>query len=238
MRCLIIDDEPLAIQLLSAYVERSPDLEVAGTFSDPIAALHFLTETPVDLLFLDVQMPELTGIQLLKIVRGAHDVVLTTAYEEYALAGYEFDVADYLLKPISLDRFLLAVDRVKNRRATANPAPAPAAPPPPALDYLFVKSGHRTVRVDMAYLIRLESMSNYVALHTPTEKILTLENLSHYESVLPAADFVRIHRSHIVALAKIDFIERNRVVVGGDYLPISEGYREGFWERVRAGGGE
>lgn len=233
MRCLIIDDEPLAIQLLSAYAERSSDLDVVGTFFDPIAALHFLAETPVDLLFLDVQMPELTGIQLLKIARGDHAVVLTTAYEDYALAGYEFDVADYLLKPISLDRFLLAVDRVKARRAGAGSAVATTTSSAP--DYFFVKSGHRTVRVDLADLIRLESMSNYVALHTRTEKILTLDNLSHFIDLLPAQDFVRIHRSHIVALAKIDFIERNRVVIGGEYLPISEGYREEFWARVREG---
>lgn len=238
IRCLIVDDEPLAGQLLAAYAERSPDLEVAKTFSNPIEALHYLSDNPVDLLFLDVQMPELTGLQLMKIARGDHQVVLTTAYQEYALESYEFAVTDYLLKPISLDRFLLAVEKVKDRMATDSPASltnaAPAAAPlATTRDFLFVKSGHKTVRVSYDDIIRLESMSNYVMLHTAVEKIMTLENMAVLMEVLPAERFVRIHRSHAVALDKIDFIERNRVVIGEDYLPISDGYKEGFWAMVK-----
>lgn len=240
IRCLIVDDEPLAGQLLAAYAERSPDLEVAKTFSNPIEALHYLSDNPVDLLFLDIQMPELSGLQLMKIARGNHQVVLTTAYQEYALESYEFAVTDYLLKPISLDRFLLAVEKVKDRMATDSPVsstnPAPAAAPSapePTRDYLFVKSGHKTVRVSHDDIIRLESMSNYVMLHTPIEKIMTLENMAALMEVLPTERFVRIHRSHAVALDKIDFIERNRVVIGEDYLPISDGYKDEFWKRVK-----
>lgn len=243
--CIIVDDEPLAGQLLAAYADRSPDLEVAGTFSNPIEALHFLGDNSVNLLFLDIQMPELTGLQLMKIARGDHQVVLTTAYEEYALESYDFAVTDYLLKPISLDRFLLAVEKVKSRMVPVNTAsstfPAPATAPPDdevlrsktVRDYLFLKSGHKTVRVNLADIIRLESMSNYVTLHTPKEKIMTLENMSDLVAKLPEGRFVRIHRSHAIALDKIDFIERNRVIIAGEYLPISDGYKEAFWEKVK-----
>lgn len=236
IRCIIIDDEPLAGQLLAAYAERSADLHLAGTFSNPIEALHFLGENAIDLLFLDIQMPELSGIQLMKIANGKYQIVLTTAYEQYALESYEFAVTDYLLKPISLDRFLLAVEKVKDRRTITAPelAMAPAsAPMPQTRDYLFVKSGHKTVRIDYADIIRLESMSNYVTLHTPTEKVMTLENMAALVESLPADRFVRIHRSHAIALDKIEFIERNRVVVNGEYLPISDGYREAFWKLVK-----
>lgn len=235
IKCLIIDDEPLAGQLLAAYAERSPDLEVVKVFSNPIEALHFLSDQPVDLLFLDIQMPELTGIQLMKIVKGKYDIVLTTAYEEYALQSYEFEVVDYLLKPISLDRFLLAVEKVKKRRSDQVQAAKTATIPldtPSTKDFIFVKSGHKTVRVDFADLIRLESMSNYVTLHTPTEKIMTLENMGELEKILPADRFVRVHRSHLVALDKIDFVERNRIVIGETYIPISDSYKDRFWDLV------
>ncbi|MEM6770454.1 MAG: LytTR family DNA-binding domain-containing protein [Bacteroidota bacterium] len=234
IRCLIIDDEPLAGQLLAAYAVRSADLELLETFSNPIEALHFLGDNAVDLLFLDIQMPELTGIQLLKIAKGDHQVVLTTAYEQYALESYAFAVTDYLLKPISLDRFLLAVEKVKARRTVtaSSTDPAPAAPAEQR-SYLFIKSGHKTVRINYADIIRLESMSNYVTLHTPSEKVMTLENMSALMETLPADRFVRIHRSHAIALDKIDFIERNRVVVDGEHLPISDGYREAFWKLVK-----
>ncbi len=242
IRCIIVDDEPLAGQLLSAYTARSADLELLGTFSNPIEALHFLGTHEVDLLFLDIQMPELTGIQLMKIANGKYQIILTTAYEQYALESYEFSVTDYLLKPISLDRFLLAVKKAKDRRSATQPltnnAPESqtgiaSTSAPPVRDYLFVKSGHKTVRIDYADIIRLESMNNYVTLHTPTEKIMTLENMSALIDSLPAERFVRIHRSHAIALDKIDFIERNRVVVQGEYLPISDGYREAFWKLVK-----
>lgn len=245
INCIIIDDEPLAGQLLAAYAERTPDLNVLSTFSNPIEALHFLGEHSVDLLFLDIQMPELTGIQLMKITKGKYQIVLTTAYEQYALESYEFDVADYLLKPISLDRFLLAVEKVKGRLATTNSTinteeskvpttegEVPALSASPQKDYLFIKSGHKTVRLNLVDIIRLESMSNYVTIYTPTEKIMTLENMTQLAEWLPETEFVRVHRSHLVALSKIDFVERNRIVIGETYIPISDSYKDDFWERI------
>lgn len=227
MTCIILDDEPPAVQLLAAYAERSPDLELAATFTSAIEALHFVQEQPVDLIFLDIQMPELTGLQFLKVLRQPPQIVLTTAYESYAVQSYEFDVADYLLKPISLDRFLLAVERVKSRLADS-PGSASPTEPTTGTEHLFVKSGHKIVRIDFADLLRLESMSNYVLLHTTKEKIMTLENMSDLVAALPADRFVRIHRSHAVALDKIDYIERNRVVMGDERLPVSDSYRVEF----------
>ncbi|PHI19476.1 DNA-binding response regulator [Lewinellaceae bacterium SD302] len=231
INCIIIDDEPLAGQLLAAYAERSADLNLLATFTNPIDALHYLGGNEVDLLFLDIQMPELTGIQLMKITKGKYQVILTTAYEQYALESYDFEVADYLLKPISLDRFLLAVEKVKKRLEATPEVIAQERERPP--DFIFVKSGHKTVRIDFSAIIRLESMSNYVMIHTPEEKIMTLENMGELAKILPADRFVRIHRSHLIALDKIDFVERNRVVIGEEYLPISEGYKERFWELVK-----
>lgn len=235
IRCLIIDDEPLAGDLLAAYAERSADLEVLGVFSNPLDALKFLGDNEVDLLFLDVQMPEISGLQLMKITNGKCDVILTTAYEEYALEGYELDVVDYLLKPIPLDRFLVAVEKAKKRRQMVDHAPAAVSATNPAATpgYIFVKSGHKTVRIDLDDIIRLESLDNYVAIYTVSSgKWLTLEKMGYFEVSLPARDFMRVHRSHLVALAKIDYIERNRIVMGEDYIPVSASYREAFAKRL------
>ena len=236
LTCVILDDEPPAVQLLTAYAERAPGLEVTASFTSAVEALHFLSDHPVDVLFLDVQIPDLTGMQLLKILRDPPQIVLTTAYEEYAVRGYEFEVTDYLLKPVPLDRFLLAVERVRKRAgsgAATAPTPEPTTPSAEP-DYFFVKSGHKTVRVPCAELVRLESMSNYVLLHlTSGERVMTLENMGALVGALPQKRFVRIHRSHAVALDKIDYIERNRVVIGAVRLPISEGYRDEFWARVK-----
>ncbi|MEL6393553.1 MAG: LytTR family DNA-binding domain-containing protein [Bacteroidota bacterium] len=229
IKCIIIDDEPLAGKLLAEYAKRSSDLEVLSTFTNPIEALHFLGEQEVDLLFLDIQMPELTGIQLMKITQAKYDIVLTTAYEQYALESYDFEVVDYLLKPISLDRFLLAVEKVKKRRTKMEGSGATPAVRP---DYIFVKSGHQTVRIDLSDIVRLESLGNYVAIYTAKGKTLTLETMSHFQNILPDNEFVRVHRSHLVAMSKIDHIERNRIVMGESLIPISDGYKDEFWERV------
>lgn len=231
IKCLIIDDEPLAIQLLADYVQKSKDLELVNTFSNPIEALHFLSENEVDLLFLDIQMPELTGIQLMKITKGKYEVILTTAYDQYALEGYDFDVIDYLMKPISLDRFMLAIEKAKKRMEAEGPTVV-VKEPINAKDYIFVKSGYKTLKINLSDILHLESLGDYVAIHTKTEKILTLENMSHFETVLPKEDFLRVHRSHIIALSKIDFIERNRIVIQEKYIPISASYQAAFWERI------
>jgi len=231
IKCIIIDDEPLAIQLLADYVQKSKGLELVNTFSNPIEALHFLSENEVDLLFLDIQMPELTGIQLMKITKGKYQVVLTTAYDQYALEGYDFDVVDYLLKPISLDRFMLAIEKVKKRIQKETPT-VMVKETNNFKEYIFVKSGYKTLKINLSEILHLESLGDYVAIHTTTEKILTLENMSHFEEILSSEGFLRIHRSHIIALSKIDFIERNRIVIKERYIPISASYQASFWKKI------
>ncbi|MEM1325712.1 MAG: LytTR family DNA-binding domain-containing protein [Bacteroidota bacterium] len=234
IKCIIIDDEPLAIQLLTNYAQKSKDLEVVDTFSNPIEALHALSLQDVDLLFLDIQMPELTGIQLMKITNGKYEIILTTAYDQYALDSYDFDVVDYLLKPITLDRFMMAVEKAK-KRLSPTPIDSTASEPAIAKDYMFVKSGTKTLKVNLSTILRLEALGDYVAIHTTAgEKILSAENMSYFEVSLPEADFMRVHRSHIVAFSHIDFIERNRIVIQGKRIPISVSYQQAFWVRVSA----
>lgn len=228
LQCLLIDDEPLATKLLTDYVAKTPGLELAASFNNPIAAIQYFQASSVDLIFLDVQMPELSGIQLAKIIGDQCPVILTTAYEEYALEGYELNVTDYLLKPISLARFQKAVAKVgSNNSGLTNTADQ-------NVDFIFIKNGQRTQRIDLADLLYLSSSGDYVTLYLVGDgKVLTLENLSSFAARLPPNRFCRIHRSHMVAIDKIEFIERQRVIIGGQWLPISKGYQEDFWGRIK-----
>lgn len=229
LQCLLIDDEPLALQLLSDYIEKTEELALLGAFSDPIKALQFTYEKRPDLIFLDIQMPELTGIQLLKIFQQKYPIILTTAYQQYALDGYEHDVIDYLLKPIAYDRFLIALQKFHQRQPTATSS----APSSPVGDRIFVKSEYRVLRINFAEILFLEGLGDYVAIHTTKGKILTLENMKHFEAVLPTQLFMRVHKSYIIAFAKIDFIERNRVVIKDQRIPVSDSYKQPFWKRIK-----
>lgn len=232
-QCLIIDDEPLAISLLTDYVRQCPGWELAASFTDPIEALRFLEENPVDLILLDIQMPSLTGIQFAKVLGNKYPLIFTTAYENYALEGFELEAYDYLLKPISLERFLKAMQKASARidrsaKPEANSSPTSTTPK----DYLFVKSGYKTLRLLLADICYLEGLSDYVALHTRSEKILTLGSIKSVLERLPAERFVRVHRSYAVSLEQIDSIERNRIIIKGEYIPIGPKYQEAFWERI------
>jgi two-component system, LytTR family, response regulator len=225
IRCIIVDDEPLAVALLADYVQRTPGLEVALRTTHVLEALQAVQEDRADLLFLDIQMPELTGIQFMKIIRRRCKVVLTTAYTQYALEGYEHDVADYLLKPITLDRFMIAVEKVKERlgRGQEN-IQEPRVPH--RIDHLFIRTEYRIQRVDLSSIHYIEALRDYVAIHTDTGKILSLESMKHMEELLTEDQFMRIHKSYIIHRNKIDFLERGRVVIGKEYLPIGDTYKE------------
>ncbi|MGV3504849.1 MAG: LytR/AlgR family response regulator transcription factor [Adhaeribacter sp.] len=234
LTCLIVDDEPLARQLLTEYVRKIPYLELAEVCSSPLAALEVLRRQPVDLMFLDIQMPEITGLTLLKVLTQKPLVVLTTAYSEYALESYDLDVVDYLLKPISFDRFLRAVEKAllrKERQGVASspglPAPA-AAGPEPAQPFIFVKDGTKLVKVRLTDILYVEGLKDYVAIHTRHQKIVTLQRLKNLEAQLPASQFIRIHHSYIVSLEGIDTVHKEKVQVGAVFLPISETYRKAF----------
>ncbi|MEM9928914.1 MAG: LytTR family DNA-binding domain-containing protein [Bacteroidota bacterium] len=229
LRCLIVEDEPLARKLLTQHVEKAPGLELMAALSSPLDAISFLQENEPDVLFLDVQMPEITGIDLLKILKKKPIVVLTTAYSEYAIEGYELDVTDYLLKPITFERFLKCVEKLQQ---LASPTPATDAPPTPATTsndhFFFVKDGTKSVRVDFDDVRYIEGLKDYVRIHTANKKITTLQSLKKLTGLLPAEKFMRIHHSYIVAIAWIEEVHRDEVLIEGRMIPISQTYRQEF----------
>lgn len=229
MKCLIIDDEPLAVKLLKDYASKVPDLEVIMAGSDVFEGLKIAQAGSVELIFLDIQMPELTGIQFMKILNGKCKVILTTAYEEYALQAFDHDVVDYLLKPFSLDRFMTAVQRARERLTTAKPIAETSAP---KSDFIFVKSEYRVVKIELKDILYLESLRDYVAIHISGGKILTLQSLRSFEETLDPVKFMRIHKSYIIAIDKISAVERKRVVIGESYLPVGETYLSTFWTKL------
>ncbi|RZL07982.1 MAG: response regulator [Hymenobacter sp.] len=227
--CLIVDDKPLALDILADYVAQVPALHLAGSSENPVEALNWVRERRVELVFLDIQMPQLTGLQFMQALDRRAQVILTTAYAEYALTGFEHDVVDYLLKPIPFERFYQAVQKAQRR---LRPAAVEAAHP-----HLFVKTEHRLQRVDLAEVRYLEGLQNYVTIHTATEKILARQTISSLEASLPAATFVRVHKSFIVSLAHIHTVERSRIflqVAAGApvIIPIGDAYRSTFYGRL------
>lgn len=229
LKCIIIDDEPLAVKLLLDYAHKTADLEAVAHFTNPIKGIQELEQFQPDLIFLDVQMPELSGIQFAKIVQGKYPVILTTAYEQYALEGYDLDIVDYLLKPISLERFQQAIAKLQQRLVPSTKSTTSSD----TNQYIFVKSGYKTVRIDLVDILYVEGLSDYVRIQTTKESILTLDTMKHLLQQLPQERFMRVHRSHIVALDKIDFIERNRIIIQEKYIPISASYLDDFWKRIK-----
>jgi len=222
-RCLVIDDEPLALNVLADYIRQTNGLQLTDVTTSPLEGLQRVQAGETDLVFLDIQMPELTGIQFMKLAGNACKIILTTAYPEFALDGYEYNVTDYLLKPISFERFTKAIQKLPllNSRPLVSP------------DYLFVKSEYKLRRVDFASILYLESLRDYVAIHLSNgQKILTLQSLSSFENELPDHLFTRIHKSYIVALNKISFIEKNKVIINDHYLSVGDTYRSSFQKKI------
>jgi two-component system LytT family response regulator len=227
LSCIIVDDEPLALDILSDYVSKVSFLQLVAVTSDPIGALKMVEERKIDLVFLDIQMPQLTGIQFMKILNGKTGFILTTAYSEYALEGYEHNVIDYLLKPISFERFYIAAE--KARKSLAKPVAETAAR---GDDYIFIKTDGRMVKVMLDDIILVQGLRDYIMVHTVKEKLVTLQNLRTMEEGLPAEKFMRVHKSFIIATAKIDVIEKNRVFIGNEVVPIGETYQKRFFDLV------
>lgn len=232
--CLIVEDEPLARNLITDYVKKVSYLHLIKACSNPLEALEVLRNNPVDILFLDIQMPEITGITLLKVLQKKPMVILTTAYSEYALESYELDVVDYLLKPITFDRFLKAVDKA-SQRLTTQSAPgvtvervtAEAQP-----SFVFVKDGTKLVKVNFDDILYVEGLKDYVTIHTKQQKVVSLQRLKSLEMQLPADRFIRIHHSYIIALKAVDVIHKSEVQIGTAMIPISDSYRKTFKEFI------
>lgn len=231
LQCLIVDDEPLARNLLTEYVSKVPDLNLVEASSSPLAAIEILRRQQIDILFLDIQMPELTGISFLKVLQKKPFVILTTAYSQYALEGYELDVVDYLLKPITFERFLKAVDKV-NQRIQAPPKLVLQTTAKSTEDFVFVKDGTKLVRINLSDILYVEGLKDYVTIHARGQKVVTLQRLKALEEQLPADRFIRIHHSYIVAIHAIEAVHKGEVKIGNAVLPISESYRKQFREFI------
>jgi two-component system, LytTR family, response regulator len=234
IRCAVIDDEPWALALLTDYIGKTDFLELIFSTGNAIEALQKIQQQPVELIFLDIQMPELTGIQFMKINGNRSRVILTTAYSEYALDGYEHNVIDYLLKPISFERFYTAALKAQQALATVTTT-APVATVTPAaapVDFIFVKTDSRIVNVSLNDILYIEGLKDYIAIHTTKEKLITLESLKTLEEGLPAQKFMRVHKSYIISIEKIDSIERSRIFIKDAVIPIGDTYREAFFKAI------
>ena len=236
IRCLVVDDEPLALHIVEDYISKIPFLQLVKATTSAIEALTLVQDGGIDLVFLDVQMPELTGIQFLRISNGKAKVILTTAYPQYALQGYELDAMDYLLKPIAFDRFYKSAQKAQATLLPANkPAEKEEAPQPQSdfsNDFIFVKTEHKIQKVYLKDILFIEGLKDYISIFTPAERIITLQNMKKVEDALPERHFIRVHRSYIVALNKIDSIERSRISIGDKVIPIGDTYRDEFFKMV------
>lgn len=238
IRCLVVDDEPLALHILEDYISKMPFLQLVKATTNPIEALTMVQAAEADLVFLDVQMPELTGIQFLKIANGKAKVILTTAYPQYALEGYELDVVDYLLKPIAFDRFFKSVQKAQTiiQPVTAKPQVVMQAEPVQqddfSTDFIFVKTEHKIQKVYLHDILFIEGLKDYISIFTSTERIITLQGMKKMEDALPEKHFVRVHKSYIVALNKIDSIERSRIQIGDKIIPVGDTYRDEFFRMI------
>ncbi len=235
INCIAIDDEPLALNKIREYIKRIGYLNLVESFDNAIDAIDFMKNNKVDLIFLDIQMEELSGIQMLESLHVKPKVVLTTAYDEYALKGYELDVCDYLLKPISFQRFLQACEKVYDALFPQK-RPDISIPDPASQEagkgYFFVKNGNITQKINFDDILFVEGMKDYLRIWTTKERVMTLLSFKKLEEALPSQGFMRIHKSYLIALDKIDNIERNHVKIGSESLPIGDSYRREFFEVI------
>ena len=234
IRCLVVDDEPLALHILEDYISKIPFLQLVKATTNPIEALTLVQTGDVDLVFLDVQMPELTGIQFLKISNGRAKVILTTAYPQYALEGYELDVVDYLLKPIAFDRFFKSVQKAQTiiQPVAKTIMAEPVQQDDFSTDFIFVKTEHKIQKVYLHDILFIEGLKDYISIFTTAERIITLQGMKKMEDALPERHFIRVHKSYIVALNKIDSIERSRIQIGDKIIPVGDTYRDEFFRII------
>lgn len=224
-----IDDEPLALQLVTGYIHKTPGLKLAGAFDNPIDAEEFLSAYKVDLIFVDIQMPDLSGIEFTRLLEKGPKVIFTTAFEKYALDGYKLEIIDYLLKPFSYEEFLNAVHKVQKLLQLEQKAPARVDV---NNEFLFLKSDYKIKRINFQDILYIEGLKDYVKVYirNSVKPVLSLTSLKLLEFKLPEDKFMRVHRSFIVNLEKIDTIERSRIVFGKEYIPISDQYKDKFQE--------
>ncbi|WP_295122871.1 LytTR family DNA-binding domain-containing protein [uncultured Chitinophaga sp.] len=227
LNCIIVDDEPLAREGMANYVKETGFLQLAGTCEDPVSLMQLMDTQKADLLFLDIQMPKMSGIDFLRITPNPPMVIITTAFPAYALEGFQLNVLDYLLKPITFDRFLKSAAKAKDYFQLRS-----AASSPEKTDHFFIKCGSKYEKIYFADILYVEGMQNYITIHTTKGKYITLLYLKHLEQNLDGQAFIRVHKSFIAAIGKIDSIEGNEICIGTHRVPMSRNYREQVIEKV------
>jgi two-component system, LytTR family, response regulator len=230
INCIAIDDEPLALSKLEGFVAKVPELKLIRTFDNGIEAIGWLKENPADLIFLDIQMEQLTGIQFLETIGPTARVILTTAFDQYAIKGFELNVTDYLLKPFSFQRFLQAVNKVMEYYSQRSEKDKTASDPD---SFIFVKTEYRFERIDIDDILYIEGMKDYLRIVCNSKKIMTLQNFSQIEENLPERKFCRVHKSFIVAIDKIKSVERGVIIIADQRIPVSNTYKDVFFSKIR-----
>ncbi|SHE94966.1 two component transcriptional regulator, LytTR family [Mariniphaga anaerophila] len=234
--CLIVDDEPLARELMRNHIQKLDNFNIAGECGDAMKALEVLRNQKVDLMFMDIQMPQITGIEFLKTLKQPPHVIITTAYREYALEGFELDVVDYLLKPITFERFLKAVNKFYQVSADNHMSAENYAQPNGADDaFIYVKENKKVLKLHLADILYIEGLSEYVKIHTADKRIVTKASMTNMEEKLPDSDFMRIHKSYIVSLRKIEAFTSTSIEIEGKELPIGRSFKNRVAAVLHAG---
>ena len=217
INCIVVDDTPLAVEKLEGFIRQTPLLNLLKSFNNGVEAISFLQGNHVDLVFLDIQMEQFSGLQFLDSLLNRPKIIIVSAYSQYAVNGFDYSVTDYLLKPYSYERFLKAVEKVQRDSVLK-----------PAKEYMFVKTEYRTERINFSDILYIEGKGAYLRIVTMKSKIMTLMNFQSMESLLPSNNFIRVHKSFIVAINKIESIEHNIIKIGGESIPVGLSYRERF----------
>jgi two-component system, LytTR family, response regulator len=232
MNCLAIDDEPLALNIVKEFSSKIEFINLVAICTNPIEAIRIINQQEIDLIFLDIQMPNITGLEFIRSLKNPPLVIFTTAYPNYALDGFELNATDYLVKPFSFERFLRSVNKAyeivifkKNKVPKAGHSDEKSSPE----KYLMIKVEYSTVRVDLEQILYIEGLKDYIKIYTGKKPLLTKSTMKNIEEKLPSDQFIRVHKSFIVALTKIESIENNRIIIGEKYIPIGNQYKSGFY---------
>ncbi len=236
MKCVIIDDEPLAVELLEDFVKKVDSLELVSTFNNAIDAVSFINQNNIDLIFLDIQMPHFSGIDFLNTIEKKPLVIFTTAYSDYAVEGFNLGAVDYLVKPIPFHRFLKSVVRaqqISNPAVAVHPISESIAAPEVEQDFMFVRAEYENVKMNFSDILFIEGLKDYVKIYTTDNKFtLTLISLIKLENLLSSKGFSRIHRSYIINIKHVKSIQKNKVLISDKRIPISESYKNAFFEKI------
>ena len=224
-KCIVIEDEPLAMERTKGFIEKIPFLFLCATFDNAMDGLAYLKSNTIEILFLDINMDEVSGIELLQNTKINSHIIITTAYEQYALKGYELNVSDYLLKPFSFSRFLSAVNNIIEKiNAKQNKK---------VIEYIFIKTENRLEKVNLSDILYIEGMSDYRKIHTTSKRIMTLQSFNDLENIIPPSIICRVHKSYMVAINKIETIERRRIKINSTLIPISDTYKDFFLKYIK-----